>query len=202
MPKKEGAADRLRKYFIAGLIVLLPLTITVYVISMIFRLMDGLLASYVEAFLGFPLPGLGMLITIVFILLVGMIAANVLGRKLIALFDRMIACIPMVKTLYVATKQIVDAFAVQPKEAFRRVALLEYPRRGVYSIGFVTSEGLGEVQEKTAANVTCIFIPTTPNPTSGVLLLVPEEEITFLDMSVEDGLKLIISGGLAAPQRQ
>jgi len=94
----------LRKYFIAGIIVLLPLIVTVYVIRVIFLLVDGLLASYIEALLGFPLPGLGMLITIAFVLLVGMIAANVLGRKFIVFFDRLIACIPMVETLYVATK--------------------------------------------------------------------------------------------------
>ena len=123
---------RLRKYFIAGIIVLLPLIVTVYVIRVIFLLVDGLLASYIEAFLGFPLPGLGMLITIAFVVLLGMFAANVLGRKFIAFFDRLITCIPMVKTLYVATKQIVDAFAVQPRDAFRRVGSLLSIRAAVF----------------------------------------------------------------------
>ncbi|MEW5921708.1 MAG: DUF502 domain-containing protein [Bacillota bacterium] len=193
---------KLRKYFLTGIIVLLPLTITVYVLFFIFRLVDGLLSSLIEALLGFPLPGLGMLLTFAFIVLVGLVATNVIGRRFISFLDRLFTRIPMVKIIYGATKQIIDAFSVQTHDAFRRVAIVEYPRQGVYAIGFVTGEGAGEVQAKTARHVCSVFIPTTPNPTSGMLLLVPREEITFLEMSVEDGLKLIISGGVVNPRNQ
>ncbi len=191
---------KLRKYFFTGIIVLLPLMITLYVLFFIFQLLDGLLSPFLESFLGFPIPGLGALLTIVFIILVGLVATNVLGRRFISLLDRLFIRIPMVKIIYGATKQIIDAFSAQPRDAWRRVALVEYPRRGLYAIGFVTGERVGEVQEKTAHQVFSVFIPTTPNPTSGVLLLVPREELTFLEMSVEDGLKLIISGGVVNPK--
>ena len=193
--------NRLRNYFFTGIIVLLPLIITVYVFLVIFNLLDGLLAELIEALLGFAVPGLGMVLTVIFVLLVGLVATNVIGKRFIALFDRLITRIPMVKVIYGAVKQIISAFATQPRDAFRRVALVEYPRPGIYAIGFVTGEGTGEVQEKTAAKVSSIFIPTTPNPTSGMLLLVPQAEITYLDMSVEEGLKWIISGGVVHPHR-
>lgn len=191
---------KLRKYFLTGIIVLLPLTITVYVLYFIFQLLDGLLSPIIESLLGFNIPGLGALLTIVFVVLVGLVATNVLGRKFISFLDQLFIRIPMVKIIYGATKQIIDAFSIQPRNALRRVALVEYPRRGIYSIVFVTSEGVGEVQEKTAQQVFSVFIPTTPNPTSGMLLLVPREEITFLEMCVEDALKLIISGGVVNPK--
>ncbi len=193
--------SRLRKYFFTGIIVLLPLIITVYVLLVIFNLVDGLLAELIEKLVGFPLPGLGIVLTVLFILLVGLVATNVIGKRLIALFDLLFTRIPMVKIIYGAVKQIINAFAIQPRDAFRRVALVEYPRPGIYAIGFVTGEGTGEVQEKTVAKVSSIFIPTTPNPTSGMLLLVPQAEITYLDMSVEEGLKWIISGGVVNPRK-
>ncbi len=193
--------NRLRKFFFTGIIVLLPLIITVYVLLVIFNLVDGLLAELIEKLVGFPLPGLGILLTVIFVLLVGLVATNVIGKRIIALFERVFTRIPMVKIIYGAVKQIIDAFSIQPRDAFRRVALVEYPRRGIYAIGFVTGEGTGEVQEKTAAQVSSIFIPTTPNPTSGMLLLVPQTEITYLDMSVEEGLKWIISGGVVNPRK-
>lgn len=190
---------RLRKYFITGILVLLPLVITLYVLSFVIIFLDGLLAGVVAKFLGFPLPGLGLLLTVLIVLLVGMIATNVLGKKIIDFFDHVFIRIPMVKTLYGAIKQIIDAFSVQPRDAFRRVAMVEYPRKGIYAMGFITGEGVGEIQEKTFSKVSSIFIPTTPNPTSGMLLFVPQSEIIFLDMSVEEGLKLIISGGVVNP---
>lgn len=191
---------RLRKFFLTGIVVLLPLVVTIYVLVTIFRLVDGFLGSLIRAVVGHSLPGLGVLLTLGIVLLAGVVATNVLGKKLIAFVEYLFNRIPLFKSIYGATRQILDAFSLQSSKAFQRVALVEYPRKGVYAIGFVTGSGMGEVQEKTAEEVVNIFVPTTPNPTSGMLVLVPQTEVTFLEMSVEDGLKLIISGGVVTPK--
>ncbi|KKM08602.1 hypothetical protein SY88_23050 [Clostridiales bacterium PH28_bin88] len=190
----------LRKFFLTGIVVLLPLVVTIYVLVTTFRLMDGLLGGIIRVVVGHPLPGLGVLLTIGLVLLAGMVATNVIGKRLIAFMEHLVNRIPLVKSIYGATKQIIDAFSLQTSNAFQRVALVEYPRQGVYAVGFVTGNGMGEVQEKTAEEVINIFVPTTPNPTSGMLVLVPRKDVTFLEMSVEDGLKLIISGGVVTPK--
>lgn len=190
----------LRKFFLAGFVVLLPLVITVYVLITTFRLVDGLLGGIIRSVVGHPLPGLGVLLTIGLVLIAGMVATNVIGKKLITFMEHLLNRIPLVKSIYGAIKQIIDAFSLQTSNAFQRVALVEYPRNGMYAVGFVTGNGMGEVQEKTAEEVINIFVPTTPNPTSGMLVLVPKKDVIFLEMTVEDGLKLIISGGVVTPK--
>jgi len=189
-----------RKFFLTGIVVLLPLVVTLYALSFAYRVMDSFLGGLVGAVLGRSVPGLGALLTIGIVLLVGAVATNVIGKKLIAWLEFLLNRIPLIKSIYGATKQIIDAFSLQKSNAFRRVALVEYPRKGLYAVGFVTGSGIGEVQEKTAEEVISIFIPTTPNPTSGMLVLVPQKEVIFLEMCVEDGLKLIVSGGVVAPK--
>ena len=189
-----------RKFFLTGIVVLLPLVVTLYVLSFTYRLLDSFLGGLIEAVLGRPVPGLGALLTIGLVFLVGMVATNVIGKKLIAWLEFLLNRIPLIKSIYGATKQIIDAFSLQKSNAFQRVALIEYPRKGLYAVGFVTGCGMGEVQEKTAEEVINIFVPTTPNPTSGMLVLVPQKEVTFLEMSVEEGLKLIVSGGVGTPK--
>ena len=131
----------------------------------------------------------------------GLFAANYVGKKLIGFGERIVVRIPLVRSIYLTVKQIVDAFMHGGKNmAFKRVVLIEYPRKGIYSIGFITAESNGEVQAKTKENVMSVFLPTTPNPTSGYLLFVPREDVVVLDMSVEDGLKLVVSGGIIAPE--
>lgn len=189
-----------RKFFLTGIVVLLPLVVTLYVLSFTYRVMDSFLGGLVRAVLGRSVPGLGALLTIGIVLLVGAVATNVIGKKLIAWLEFLLNRIPLIKSIYGATKQIIDAFSLQKSNAFQRVALVEYPRKGLYAVGFVTGSGIGEVQEKTAEEVISIFIPTTPNPTSGMLVLVPQKEVIFLEMCVEDGLKLIVSGGVVVPK--
>lgn len=190
----------LRRFFLTGIVVLLPLAVTVYVLIFTFRLMDGFLGGLVRIALGRPLPGLGALATIGIVLLVGMIATNVIGKKLIALLEYLLNRIPLIKSIYGATKQIIDAFSLQKSNAFQRVVLIEYPRRGLYAVGFITGCGMGEIQEKTAEELVNVFVPTTPNPTSGFLILIPKREVHYLEISVEEGLKLIISGGVVTPK--
>ena len=125
--------------------------------------------------------------------------ANLLGRRLVAFWESLLARIPLVRTLYSAVKQIMEAVLATDAKSFRKVLLVEYPRKGVWSLAFMTSDDLGEVQDKTIANVISVFIPTTPNPTSGFVLMVPESDVIELDMAVEEGLKMIISMGVVVP---
>ncbi|WP_035270726.1 DUF502 domain-containing protein [Desulfitibacter alkalitolerans] len=192
----------IRRFFLTGLLILLPLVITIYIIFFIFSLVDNLLAGFIRMIVGYPLPGLGVVLTILLVLIVGLIATNIIGKKFIEFFEACLNKIPLVKTIYGAVKQIIDAFSLQKNNAFQRVALVEYPRRGIYAIGFITGECSGEVQEKTAEEVINVFVPTTPNPTSGMLLLLPKRDVIPLEMSVEDGLKLLISGGVVVPKER
>jgi uncharacterized membrane protein len=128
--------------------------------------------------------------------------ANLLGRRLVAFWESLLARIPLVRTLYSAVKQIMEAVLATDAKSFRKVLLVEYPRKGVWSLAFMTSDDLGEVQDKTIANVISVFIPTTPNPTSGFVLMVPESDVIELDMAVEEGLKMIISMGVVVPNSQ
>jgi uncharacterized membrane protein len=129
-----------------------------------------------------------------------MIVANLLGRRLVAAWESLLSQIPLVRTLYKGIKQIMEAVLATDAKSFRKVLLVEYPRKGLWSVAFMTSDGLGEVQEKTAADVISVFIPTTPNPTSGFVIMVAQSEAIELDMSVEDGLKMIISMGVVIPK--
>lgn len=189
----------LRNLFLAGLAVLLPLFVTVYVLAASFRLIDGIAQWGVLALLGRPVPGVGAAFFLLLVLLTGLIATNVLGKRIISFLDAIPYRLPLVKSIYGATRQVIDAFSFKTG-AFLQVALVEYPRQGSYAIGFVTSDGLEETNRATGHDLVNLFLPTTPNPTSGFLLMVPRDEVTILDISVEEGLKMIISGGVVTPR--
>ncbi|MBL1456518.1 DUF502 domain-containing protein [Methylophaga sp.] len=194
----------MRKYLIAGLLVWMPLGVTFLVVRAIVGFLDKSLLLLPDAFqpdrlLGFHIPGLGVLLAVALVLITGMIMANLLGRRLVAFWESLLARIPLVRTLYSAVKQIMEAVLATDAKSFRKVLLVEYPRKGVWSLAFMTSDDLGEVQDKTIANVISVFIPTTPNPTSGFVLMVPESDVIELDMAVEEGLKMIISMGVVVP---
>lgn len=168
---------------------------------LVFTFFDNLLGNFIENLIGKSLPGIGIIISIFVILITGFIVTNVLGAKVFDFGERLLKKIPIVPKIYFGTKQIIDAFSLQGKQVFNRVALVEYPRKGSYAVGFVTGECKGEVQDKTREKLINVFIPTTPNPTSGMLILVPDDEIVYLDMSIEDGLKLIVSAGVVVPDK-
>ncbi|WP_018247787.1 DUF502 domain-containing protein [Orenia marismortui] len=191
---------QLRNYLITGLIALLPLIATIYIILTVINTVDSIFSPLVKVLVGKEVYGLGFILTFLIILGVGIVAKNMLGKKLIDFGESILGRIPLVRNIYTTIRQIINSLFLQNKTAFRKVVLIEYPRKGIYQLGFLTCEGIGEVQEKTAKEVVNIFIPTTPNPTSGMLILVPREEVTYLDMSVEEGLKLIVSGGTLAPR--
>ncbi len=191
---------RIRNYFVAGLIVLVPVIITWQLLVWLFNIVDGLLGGLVTHVFGRPLPGVGLAVTVFIVLLVGMLAANLFGRRLIHYGEEVMRRVPIVRGVYVTMKQITDAFVRQEQAAFSKVCVVEYPRKGIYSLGFLTSPATRELREAAKRKLVGVFVPTTPNPTSGFLLYLPEEEVTCLEMPVEVGLKLVISGGVVGPK--
>lgn len=189
----------LRKYLITGLLVWLPVVVTIYVLWWGFKFFDSVLGNAITRFIGMRIPGIGILTSLVLIFGTGLFAANYLGRRLIAFGENIVTRIPLVRSVYLTVKQIVDAFLHGTNVAFQRVVIVEYPRPGMWAIAFITSDAKNEVCEKTGEDVLTVFLPTTPNPTSGFLLYVPRRDVIFADMSVEDGLKLVVSGGIVAP---
>lgn len=194
----------MRKYLIAGLLVWMPLGITFLVVRAIVGFLDKILlllpAQYQpENLLGFNIPGLGVVLAIILVLATGMIVANLLGRRIVAAWESLLSRIPLVRTLYAGIKQIMEAVLATDAKSFRKVLLVEYPRKGLWSLAFMTSDNLGEVQDKTGSGVMSVFIPTTPNPTSGFVIMVPKSDAIEMEMSVEEGLKMIISMGVVVP---
>jgi len=199
---------RLRTYFITGLLILTPLGVTVYLTWQFFLIVDGMLNDAVIWLIskGFgthwrevPLPGIGFLAILLLILFTGLIARNFIGRRLIHLGEKILVAIPLVNRIYKSVQQISQVFISEKREIFKKAVLFEYPRRGIYSVGFLTREAGGEIQERIPHKLVSVFLPTTPNPTSGYLLFIPEKEIIYLDMNIEDAIKLIISGGGVIP---
>lgn len=188
--------QQLRRLFIRGLIALIPLVATIYVLNLIFSFLDGLLSVFVRDLFGIEIPGVGALASILLILFIGFIVTNVLGARLIRFAENLLHKIPLAPKIYFAIKQIIDAFSLQGKHTFSKVAMVEYPRKGIYSLGFIISDCRPEIQAAAGKKLINIFVPTTPNPTTGFLLMVPEDDIVVLDMTVEDGLKLILSAGM------
>jgi len=194
----------LRRYLIAGLLVWLPLGVTVLVIRLLVGFMDKTLllipANYhPDNLLGFHVPGLGLVLAVAIVLVTGVIVANFFGRRLIALWESLLARIPLVRTIYHSVKQVAETVLSADGKSFRKVLLIEYPRRGIWTLAFQTGMAVGEIQKKTGSKVVNVFVPTTPNPTSGFFILVPHEDIIELDMSVDDGLKMIVSMGVIIP---
>ncbi|WP_028307594.1 DUF502 domain-containing protein [Desulfitibacter alkalitolerans] len=188
-----------KKYLITGTLTLLPAAASAYVLWAVIQFLDGIFADLLALLLGKRILGLGMILTLLVILLSGFLASNFIGKSIIKISDQIICKIPIANSIYKTVKQIVDAFYSGDKKSFKQVVLIEYPRKGLYVLAFLTGESMGEVQVKTDQEVINVFLPTTPNPTSGFLLFVPREDVIFLDMSVEDGLKMIISGGVVVP---
>ena len=194
----------MKRYLIAGLLVWVPLGVTAMVVNFGVGLMDKTLLWLPEAYrpdnlLGFHIPGLGVLLSVIIVLSTGIIVANLFGRTLVQLWENMLARIPLVRTIYAGVKQILET-VFSSGQSFRKVLLVEYPRKGLWTLAFQSSNTQGEAQAKTAEDVINVFIPTTPNPTSGFFIMVPRTDVIELDMSVDDGLKMIISAGMVVPE--
>jgi uncharacterized membrane protein len=191
---------KIRQILLRGLLTLLPIIATIYLLYSLFGFLDRFLGGYISLLIGRTIPGIGIIAGFIIIFIMGSVVSNVIGQRLLDFAERVIRRIPIVPRVYFALKQIVDAFTLQGKHVFNKVVMIEYPRIGLYVVGFLTGECKGEVQVKTDAKLMNVFVPTTPNPTSGMLILVPESDIIYLDMTVEEGLKLIVSAGVVVPE--
>jgi uncharacterized membrane protein len=190
---------KFRRALIAGILVITPLAVSLWILYNLFVKADNLLGVLITRLLGRQVPGLGILLLFFLTLSIGVFARNYVGKKLINWGNLILFRIPLFNKIYIALKQIFEVFLGERKTIFQRVVLFQYPRKGIYSIGFVTSDSEGEVQMKTEQKLVNVFLPTTPNPTSGFLLFIPEEDLIPLDMGIEEGIKLVISGGAVAP---
>ena len=195
---------RLRRYFVAGLLVWLPLVATLLLLTFVIRIVDRSLlllppALRPENLLGFTVPGLGVILTLLILLLTGVIVANFFGRRLVAMWEGLLAKIPLVNTVYGALKQITSSLFSDASQSFREVVLVEYPRRGLWMLAFVTGDTPKQFQKTIGQNLINIYVPTTPNPTSGFYIMVPPSEVKRLDIPVEAGLKMILSAGVVNP---
>jgi uncharacterized membrane protein len=203
--RRLGLMGRLRGYFFAGVLITAPLGITIYIAWSFISWVDSQVIPLLperynpERYLPFSVPGIGLLIVLVGLTLIGALTAGIIGRLFINTSERLLNRMPIVRSLYSATKQIFETVLAQKSTAFRDVVLIEYPRRGMWAIGFITGTTEGEVQELTEDEVVNVFLPTTPNPTSGFLLFVPRSDIISLHMSVEEGIKMVVSGGIVTP---
>jgi uncharacterized membrane protein len=202
---------RIRGYFLAGVLVTMPLAITFAVARWFILFVDSKIVpmipeawnpdTYIKDHVGFEigLPGLGVVVLIMAITVIGALTAGIIGRFVIKTGETILARMPVIRSVYSAIKQILETVLQQQSQAFRQAVLVEYPRRGIWAIGFITGETEGEVQNLTKEEVLNVFLPTTPNPTSGFLLFLPREDLVVLDMTVEEAVKMVISGGIVTP---
>jgi len=203
--RKRGLLARLRTYFLTGIVVSAPVGITIWLIWLFVAFVDQSVVPLIpDAYhpsdvLGVSVPGIGVIVVLLVVTFIGFTVTNFFGRYMIRLGERFVSRVPVVRTIYGVLKQIFDAVLAQSEGAFREVVLIEYPRRGIWVIGFITSITQGEVQRVTPDDMVNVFLPTTPNPTSGFLLFVPRQDCRTLNMSVEEGVKLVISGGIVSP---
>lgn len=196
--------NALRRYLAAGLLVWVPLGVTVLIVGFLVDLMDRSLLLLPEVYrpehlLGFRVPGLGVVLTLLVVLITGVVVANFFGRKLVGLWEGVLTRIPLVRSIYTSAKQVAETVFSDTTRSFREVVMLEYPRRGLWTLAFVTGSGTRQVREQAGEDVISVYVPTTPNPTSGFFLMVRQDEVVKLDISVDDGLKLILSMGVLVP---
>jgi len=197
----------LRKYLITGLLVWLPLAATVIIIKVVIDLLDKTILLIPpewrpEEVLGISIPFFGVIVGVAVLLITGMLTANLFGRRLVKLWESILGRIPVVRTIYTSVKQVLETILTSNGKSFRKVVLVEFPRKGVWSLGFLTNDGLEEAKIISGQELESIFIPTTPNPTNGFIIMLPVEDVTELDLSIEDGFKFIISMGVVVPDGQ
>lgn len=196
---------RLRRYLVAGLLVLLPIGVTFVILRFLVGLMDKTLLLIPqqyrpEALLGFEIPGLGVVLTFLLLIVAGFLTANFVGRSLVHFGERLMDRIPIARSIYSAAKNFAEIVLSDSGNAFKKVLLVEYPRKGIYTLTFQTATDIGEIQARTGEEIMCCFVPTTPNPTSGFIIMVPKKDVIELDMEVDEAVKLIMSLGVVVPR--
>jgi len=205
VPSPLGLVRRLRNYFFAGILVTAPISITIWLTWEILTFVDSRVNPLIppswnpETYLPFSVPGLGLLLIVVFLTAVGFFTANLVGRTLVSISERIFARMPIIRSVYSAVKQLVETIFQEKSKAFREVVLIQFPRPDSWAIGFITGETEAHIQHGTPKSVVNVFLPTTPNPTSGFLLFVPRQDVVPLSMSIEEGIKMVVSGGIVTP---
>jgi len=199
---------KIRSWFLTGILVITPIILTIYVAWAFITFVDNLVVPLVPInyrpsnYLPFSIPGLGLIIVFIFTTLVGSLATGLFGRTLIRIWENILNRMPVVRSVYSAIKQILETVMAAQSDAFRQSVLVQYPRKDIWAIGFVTGATKGEVGKNVSKKMVNVFMPTTPNPTSGFLLFFPEKDLIYLKMSVEDALKLVVSGGMVIPKEK
>ena len=198
--KKRSIFARIRNYFIAGVVVLIPIGITVYLTIFLISISSKILPKEINPnhYLPYDVPGVEIITAVLLITLIGWLSVSFLGKKLLNLFNNILKKIPILRTIYSAIVQMTETFT-RKKEGKKNVVLVEYPRKGSWAVGFATNENSGEITRKTNKKLINVFVPTTPNPTSGFLLMFPEDEVIYLDLSFEEASKFIVSAGTSNP---
>lgn len=210
-PKKISGITRLRNYFLTGFIVCAPLAVTAYLTWSFIGWADSWVKPYIpeiynpDTYLPFSVPGFGLVVALILITLIGFMTANFIGRTIVSYGEYLLGRMPLVRNIYSVLKQILETVLSERTNTFKQVGLIQYPRPGLWAIVFIATDTEGEIQEeleRKTGQTTAVFLPTTPNPTSGFLLFVPKSDIKILSMSVEEGAKLVISAGLVTPEYQ
>ena len=199
--KRRSITARLRNYFITGIVVLIPIGVTLYLTKFFIRVSSKLIPAEINPnnYLPILIPGLEIILAIIFITLIGYLSLSFIGKKILQLFNDLLKRIPILRTIYSAIGQMTEALAPKIKSK-KSVVLVEYPRKGSWAVGFATKDNKGEISKRTNKKLVNVFIPTTPNPTSGFLLMFPKEDIIYLDMSFEEASKFIVSAGTSNPK--
>ena len=204
--KKQGLFGWLRGRFFAGMVIAAPLAATFFILQFLITFIDSKVRPLLppllqpETYINYAVPGFGVLVLVVALTFLGAIAANLVGRSLLATTDRILSTIPIVRNVYAAIKQLTEVLANNQQASFDRVVMIEYPKLGSWCIGFVASEAKGEIRARIGYDLVGVFVPTTPNPTSGFLIYVNKSECVEMDMSVEEGAKMILTAGLVVPE--
>ncbi len=195
--------SKIKRYFASGLLITVPIFITLYLIYVVARFIDGIWGKVINMFLmkylGFTIPGLGLILGVATVFAVGFVATNIFGKRMFKALESWFLRFPLIKLIYPAMYQIVHSLVSKDGPAFKKVALVEYPSKGLWSIGFITNESFGKANEASGKELIHVLIASTPSPLTGFLVLVPREDIRPLDISIEDGIKLVVSGGIVKP---
>jgi uncharacterized membrane protein len=204
MPEPQPRSRNFKKYLVTGLLIWVPISVTFFVLRLFVNFVDQTLLLIPRPFrpetiLGFNIPGLGIVLALAVLLLTGTLVANLVGRRIVAAWEQQLGRIPLIGSIYRGSKQIMESVLASGGKSFRKVVLIRWPHRDARALAFVTSNSLGEVQEKTGKELLCVFVPTTPNPTSGFILMVPRDEVVELDMTVEEAFRMVVSLGVVVP---
>lgn len=202
--KKTSLGQKIRRYMIAGLLLWLPIGVTIFIMRFLVDLMDRTLLLLPtgwrpDALLGFRIPGLGLLLALLVLLVTGVLVTNLVGRQLVSWWESLLRRIPIVRSVYSGAKTFTETVFTDKGKAFKSVLLVEYPRKGIWTLGFQSGEQVAEVAHRSGQGLVCVFIPTTPNPTSGFIIMVPTEDVIPMDMSIDDAMRLIFTLGVVAP---